>query len=41
VLISQLGYKYSDAKQMIDDAMERNPEISTPEELFDEIFRKR
>lgn len=41
VLISQLGYKYSDARQMIDDAMERNPAISTPEELFDEIFRKR
>ncbi len=40
VLISQLGYKYSDAKQMIDDAMARNPAISTPEELFDEIFRK-
>jgi Holliday junction DNA helicase RuvA len=41
VLMSQLGYKYSDAKQMIDDAMERKPAISTPEELFDEIFRKR
>ncbi|HAO19794.1 MAG: Holliday junction DNA helicase RuvA [Desulfobacteraceae bacterium IS3] len=40
VLISQLGYKYSDARQMIDDAMVRNPAISTPEELFDEIFRK-
>jgi holliday junction DNA helicase RuvA len=39
VLISQLGYKYSDARQMIDEALGRNPAISTPEELFDEIFQ--
>lgn len=39
VLVSQLGHKSADAKQMIADALKRKPEISTPEELFDEIYR--
>ncbi|MDM8552806.1 Holliday junction branch migration protein RuvA [Desulfobacterales bacterium HSG2] len=39
VLVSQLGHKASDAKQMVADAMNRNSDISTPEELFDEIYR--
>lgn len=39
VLISQLGHKPSDAKQMIADAVKRNKDISSPEELFDEIYR--
>ncbi len=39
VLINQLGHKTADARQLIEDAMERNSEISTPEELLDEIFR--
>ncbi len=39
VLISQLGYKPADAKQMIADTLMRKPDIATPEELFDEIFR--
>lgn len=39
VLIDQLGYKKKDAKQMIIDAMERNSTISTPEELFEEVYR--
>jgi len=39
VLVSQLGHKPSDAKKMISKAMERNPSISTPEELFEEVYR--
>lgn len=40
VLVDQLGYKIRDAKQMITDAMERNSNISTPEELFEEVYRE-
>jgi Holliday junction DNA helicase RuvA len=39
VLTKQLGHKTADAKRMISKAMERNPAIGTPEELFDEIYR--
>jgi Holliday junction DNA helicase RuvA len=39
VLTKQLGHKTADAKRMISKAMERNPTIETPEELFDEIYR--
>ncbi len=39
VLVSQLGYKPADADRMISEAMERNKEISMPEELFDEVYR--
>jgi len=39
VLVSQLGHKMPDAKQMITDAIKRNSNISTAEELFDEIYR--
>jgi Holliday junction DNA helicase RuvA len=39
VLTQQLGHKTTDAKRMIASAMERNPAIGTPEELFDEIYR--
>ena len=40
VLVDQLGYKIKDAKQMITDAMKRNSSISTPEELFEEVYRE-
>jgi len=40
VLVDQLGYKIKDAKQMITDAMKRNSNISTPEELFEEVYRE-
>jgi Holliday junction DNA helicase RuvA len=40
VLVDQLGYKTKDAKQMITDAMKRNRNISTPEELFEEVYRE-
>ncbi len=39
VLITQLGHKSSDAKKMINEALQRNKSISTPEELFDEVYR--
>jgi len=39
VLVDQLGYKIKEAKQMITDAMKRNSNISTPEELFEEVYR--
>jgi Holliday junction DNA helicase RuvA len=40
VLVDQLGYKIKEAKQMITDAMKRNSDISTPEELFEEVYRE-
>ena len=40
VLVDQLGYKIKDAKQMITNAMERNSNITTPEELFEEVYRE-
>jgi len=39
VLVNQLGHKAADAKLMIKKALERKPSISTPEELFDEVYR--
>lgn len=38
VLVEQLGHSLLSAKRMIKEAYERNTAISTPEELFDEIF---
>ncbi len=39
VLVDQLGHKTSDANQMIAQALNRNKSISTPEELFEEVYR--
>jgi len=39
VLVNQLGHKMPDAKKMIAEAMQRNSSISTPEELFEEVYR--
>jgi Holliday junction DNA helicase RuvA len=39
VLVSQLGYKTADARQLIADAVKRNSAITTAEQLFDEIYR--
>ena len=38
VLVSQLGYRSGDAKQLVAAALERNDTISTPEELFEEVY---
>lgn len=39
VLTKQLGHRPSEASQAITEALRRRPDILTPEELFDEIFR--
>ena len=39
VLVSQLGYKASEAKQLISEAFRRNSTITTPEALFEEVYR--
>jgi Holliday junction DNA helicase RuvA len=39
VLVSQLGYKTTDARQMIAAAIKRDTSIVTAEQLFDEIYR--
>jgi holliday junction DNA helicase RuvA len=39
VLVSQLGYKTADARQLIADAVRRNSAIASAEQLFDEIYR--
>ncbi len=39
VLMVQLGYKATEAKRLILEALERNSGLSTPEELFDEVYR--
>lgn len=39
VLVEQLGHRPADAKKMIGDAFVRNKKISTPEELFEEVYR--
>ena len=39
VLVQQLGHKMADARKMVNAALERNKRLSTPEELFDEVYR--
>ncbi len=39
VLVRQLGHKRSESSQLIDEALTRNPGISTPEELFEEVYK--
>ncbi|HYA12334.1 MAG TPA: Holliday junction branch migration protein RuvA [Thermodesulfovibrionales bacterium] len=39
VLITQLGHKLIEARQMIEEAMKRNPRITSSEELFEEVYR--
>jgi len=39
VLVEQLGHKTVEARQMITEALDRNQGITTPEQLFDEIYR--
>lgn len=40
VLVEQLGHSLGSAKRMIHEAFARNPDIKTPEDLFDEIFKE-
>jgi Holliday junction DNA helicase RuvA len=39
VLVTQLGHKLAEAKRMINEALQRNSNLSTPEELFEEVYR--
>ena len=39
VMITQLGHKVLEARKMIEEAMRRNPTISSSEELFEEVYR--
>lgn len=39
VMVIQLGHKVIEARKMIEDALKRNPAISSSEELFEEVYR--
>jgi holliday junction DNA helicase RuvA len=39
VLVKQLGHRPSEASQLIADALARRPDLASPEELFEEIYR--
>ncbi|HMK49912.1 MAG TPA: Holliday junction branch migration protein RuvA [Thermodesulfovibrionales bacterium] len=39
VLVNQLGHKQIEARNMIEEAIKRNPKISSSEELFEEVYR--
>jgi holliday junction DNA helicase RuvA len=39
VLVEQLGHRPSEARQMVDAALKRNPAIANPEDLFEEVYR--
>ncbi len=39
VLVTQLGHKSVEARKMVEEAMKRNPRISSSEELFEEVYR--
>ncbi len=40
VLVEQLGHSHASANRMITEAFEKNKSITTPEELFDEIYQE-
>jgi holliday junction DNA helicase RuvA len=39
VLVKDLGHKLSEAQRLVREAIVRNPGITTPEELFEEVYR--
>jgi holliday junction DNA helicase RuvA len=39
VLVRDLGHKSGEAQRLVKEAMLRNPNIGTPEELFEEVYR--
>lgn len=41
VLVRDLGHRVSEAHHMINEAIRKNPSISSPEELFEEVYRGR
>lgn len=40
-VLLQLQYKQAEAKQMIEEAIKRNPEIKTTEDILNEVYRQR
>jgi Holliday junction DNA helicase RuvA len=39
VLVKDLGHKLHEAQMLVKEAILRNPNIATPEELFEEVYR--
>ena len=39
VLVKDLGHKLTEAQRLVKEAMIRNPGMTTPEELFEEVYR--
>ncbi|MCX8118422.1 MAG: helix-hairpin-helix domain-containing protein [Desulfobacterota bacterium] len=39
VLVKDLGHKVSEAQRLVQEALKRNPNVSSPEELFEEVYR--
>lgn len=39
VMVRQLGHRVADARKMITAALKRNPDVASPEALFDEVYR--
>jgi Holliday junction DNA helicase RuvA len=39
VMVRQLGHRVADARKMISAALKRNPDVASPEALFDEVYR--
>lgn len=39
VLVKQLGHSRAEAVRMVDQAIKRKPDVQTPEELFEEVYR--
>jgi holliday junction DNA helicase RuvA len=39
VLVKQLGHNRTEAARMVEEALKRKPDVQTPEELFEEVYR--
>jgi len=39
VMVGQLGYKKAEAMKMIKEALRRKPQVNSPEEIFEEVYR--
>jgi Holliday junction DNA helicase RuvA len=39
ILVKQLGHRPVEARRMVEEALRRNPEVRSAEELFQEVYR--
>ena len=39
VMVKQLGYKRTEATNMVKEALQRKPHLDSPEEIFEEVYR--